>query len=105
MSGRSGSLKTRTTSEKVEARSLLDQNLKTIQRELEKIERISCADSNYPLAPEHMTALVQYAKTLVAVDKNKKENPDEDDDDELKNLSDAELAVLAKELLLGKQKK
>lgn len=104
MSKRSGSLKEE-NSEVVEARALLSSNLFTIKRELSKLERISAADSNYPLAPEHMSALVQYAKTLVAVDKNKKEHPDDDESDDLKNLSDAELAALAKELILGKQKK
>lgn len=91
--------------ESLSARELLDRNLLTIQRELNKLEQISRADSNYPLAPEHMSALVQYAKTLVAVDKNKKEHPDDDDDDDLKNLSDAELVVLAREFISEKKKK
>lgn len=95
-----------TSNEAVEARELLSLNLRTIERELNKIERISQSDQNYPLAPEHMTALVQYAKTLVAVDKNKKEHPDEDDEgDELRNLSDQELTELAKKVIFEKNEK
>jgi hypothetical protein len=104
MSKRNGILKTTEIDEEIRAGKLLDRNLFTIKRELEKIEAMSLADK-YPLAPEFGMALVQYAKTLVLVDKNKKENPDEDDDDDIKNLSDAELTALAKELILGKQKK
>jgi hypothetical protein len=96
---------TQTISEgEIKASALLNRNLQTVERELEKIEKLSIADK-YPLAPEHASALVNYAKTLVLVDKNRKENPDEDETDDLKNLSDAELKALAKELVFGKQKK
>jgi hypothetical protein len=97
-------LKTTEIEEEVRAGKLLDRNLFTIKRELEKIEALSLADK-YPLAPEFGIALVNYAKTLVLVDKNKKENPDEDEDDDIKNLSDAELTELARQVILGKQKK
>lgn len=107
MSKRNGNLIT-TTSEAVleptSARALLDRNLQTIERELLKLERISMADANYPLAPEHASVLVNYAKTLVLVDKNKKEFPEDEEDDELKYLSDAELTELAKKVILGKKK-
>lgn len=94
-----------TSEETIEARKLLGLNLKTIERELSKLEKISEGES-YPLAPEHMSALVQYAKTLVAVDKNKKEHPDEDDEgDELRNLSDQELTELAKKVIFEKNEK
>jgi len=104
MSKRNGNLKTTEIEEEVRAGKLLDRNLFTIKRELEKIEALSLADK-YPLAPEFGIALVNYAKTLVLVDKNKKENPDEDEDDDIKNLSDAELTELARQVILGKQKK
>jgi hypothetical protein len=90
--------------EEISARSLLERSLKTCQREIEKIEAISMSDAQIPLVPEFASMLVNYAKTLVMVDKNKKEFPEDEEDDELKNLSDAELAELAKQILLGKKK-
>jgi hypothetical protein len=98
--------KTTTTEVLVGARELLDKNLRTIDRELEKIEKISKMDAQIPLVPEYAMALVQYAKTLVAVDKNKKEHPDDDnEDDELKHLSDAELTELARKVIFEKNEK
>ena len=91
------------TTEPASARDLLDRNLKTIERELEKIEEISKIDK-IPLVTEYAISLVQYAKTLVIVDKNKKEFPEDEQDDELKHLSDAELTELAKKVILGKKK-
>jgi ribosome-binding ATPase YchF (GTP1/OBG family) len=105
MSKRNGTTKTITkTSELVSPRELLERSLKTCEREIEKIERISMSDAQIPLVPEFASMLVNYAKTLVMVDKNKKEFPEDNEDDELKNLSDAELAELAKQIILGKKK-
>lgn len=103
MSKRNGTT-TITTSETLSARDLLERSLKTCEREINKIEKISMSDAQIPLAPEYASMLVNYAKTLVMVDKNKKEFPEEDENDEIKKMSDEELKILAKEIILGKKK-
>jgi hypothetical protein len=62
------------------------------------------SDAQLPLVPEYASMLVSYAKTLVLVDKNKKEFPEENEDDDIKKLSDSELTALAKEIIMGKKK-
>jgi hypothetical protein len=108
MSKRNGTMKTITitkTSELVSPRELLERSLKTCEREIEKIERISMSDAQIPLVPEFASMLVNYAKTLVMVDKNKKEFPEDNEDDELKHLSDTELTELARKVIFEKNEK
>lgn len=79
-------------------REMLIMAKRTMERELTKLYERS-QKQVLPMEYVDIKCLVDISKTLVSMDKNEKELPDENEDDDIKNLSDAELTRLAKEII------
>ncbi len=92
------SKKTTDVDEPKSPREMLIMAKRTMERELNKLHERSMKQT-LPMEYVDIKCLVDISKTLVSMDKNEKELPDEGDDDDIKNLSDAELTRLAKEII------
>lgn len=81
---------------------ILDLAIEVMKNEIEKINDMS-GKTDIVLSPEDISSLTNIAKTLLAVDKNAKN--ENQDDDEFKNLSDDQLKIAVKEILEKGNKK
>lgn len=81
-------------------RDLIDTSLKIIQAEIGKLSTVSAAGQ---LDPQQARILTEYVKTLVVVDKNAKDLPEEQDD--IASMSDEELLEEAKKAIEASKNK
>jgi len=82
-----------------DARESLDKAISIMD---EQLTRHAKASSLSTLDKDDIRSVTDMAKTLVMIDKNLKDNPD-DDDDEIKNMTNEELRIRAKEILARKK--
>lgn len=81
-------------------RDLIDTSLKIIQVEISKLSTVSAAGQ---LDPQQARILTEYVKTLVVVDKNAKDIPEDQDD--VASMSDEELLEEAKKAIEASKNK